>query len=595
MKKKGILIAIIVLIIVLVLMGGAFAYIYFATDMLKSDKELFAKYALQMGDKENGFAPAILAEYENKKNTIAYENNGNISVITNILGDTTTDTEAQSLATLIDIANNTSVDFSGKVDKTNKKAQQNITVNYSDTVNDSINFRQDGDIYGLQSDIISQSYVAVENNNLQEFAQKFGVTDISNIPNKIEINEFPKLNFTDEEITHIKEQYVLPAFDRFADEKFTKANNSDGSTTYILSATNIELRDTLVQILETFKNDTMLLNKFNSYLQELVQVYGTNESEQLEIKVEDIDEMITNLNEENIKETMVQISITQKSGITNKVSITTADIVFNIEKQQTESNLSYNVTIKGNEETSATNETGVEADSLVGPEVSEQPEISLNLNFSGLNTNSTTESASIDIVNPGDNYETTYSYTNTLTFGNAITFETFGEDTAILNNYNGEQITPFIMQISQIIAQNNTNKMNQIGFPAEYVNPIMMWAAFPSYFQIYNSVNNSIQNSNLNVQEKDAYNMQFENYKGQISGSEVKSLCDKIRINDLDGMSKEINVKLGEPASATSFVDKVNDIDTIKSSILSGRTYDVTLSYDTSTGYVCEIGIVEIN
>ena len=496
MKKKGILIAIIVLIIVLVLMGGAFAYIYFATDMLKSDKELFAKYALQMGDKENGFAPAILAEYENKKNTIAYENNGNISVITNILGDTTTDTEAQSLATLIDIANNTSVDFSGKVDKTNKKAQQNITVNYSDTVNDSINFRQDGDIYGLQSDIISQSYVAVENNNLQEFAQKLGVTDISNIPNKIEINEFPKLNFTDEEITHIKEQYVLPAFDRFADEKFTKANNSDGSTTYILSATNIELRDTLVQILETFKNDTMLLNKFNSYLQELVQAYGTNESEQLEIKVEDIDEMITNLNEENIKETMVQISITQKSGITNKVSITTADLVFNIEKQQTESNLSYNVTIKGNEETSATNETGVEADSLVGPEVSEQPAISLNLNFSGLNTNSTTESASLDI-SVENKYETTYSYTNTLTFGNAITFETFGEDTAILNNYNGEQITPFIMQISQIIAQNNTNKMNQIGFPAEYVNPLAIWIAHQNLLRNVNIMKSAEQSGEM--------------------------------------------------------------------------------------------------
>lgn len=495
MKKKGILIAVIVILVVLVLAGGAFAYIYFATDILKSEKELFAKYALQMGDKENGFSPAIIVDYENKKNSTAYENNGNISVITNVLGDTTTDTTLQSLATLIDIANNTSIDFTGKIDKTNKKAQQNITVNYSDAVNDSINFRQDGDIYGLQSDIISPSYIALENNNLQEFAQKLGITDISNIPNKLEISEFPKLEFTDEEITHIKEQYILPIFERFADEKFTKANNSDGSTTYTLSTTNVELRDALVQILETFKNDTMLLNKFNSYLQELVQAYGTNESEQLEIKVEDIDELITNLNEANIKETIVQISITQKSGITNKVSITTADIVFNIEKQQTESNLSYNVTIRGNEETSATNETGVEVDEvepLVG-----QVTLSLNLSFSGLNTNNITESASIDI-SVGDKYETTYSYTNTLTFGNAITFETFGEDTAILNNYNGEQITPFIMQLSQIIAQNNTDKMNQIGFPSEYINPLAIWIAHPSLFSNISIMESVEQSEEIN-------------------------------------------------------------------------------------------------
>ena len=56
MKKKGLIIGIIVLIVLLILTGAAFAYIYFGTDLLKSDKELFAKYTMLIGDDEEGFS-----------------------------------------------------------------------------------------------------------------------------------------------------------------------------------------------------------------------------------------------------------------------------------------------------------------------------------------------------------------------------------------------------------------------------------------------------------------------------------------------------------------------------------------------------------
>ena len=75
-KSKTLLIVIIVLLVILALGGGTFAYIYFGTDLLKSDKELFAKYTILIGDDEEGFSPKILAEYENKKKLTPYQNNG---------------------------------------------------------------------------------------------------------------------------------------------------------------------------------------------------------------------------------------------------------------------------------------------------------------------------------------------------------------------------------------------------------------------------------------------------------------------------------------------------------------------------------------
>ena len=124
---------------------------------------------------------------------------------------------------------------------------------------------------------------------------------------------------------------------------------------------------------------------------------------------------------------------------------------------------------------------------------------------------------------------------------------------------------------------------------------MVMWFTAPSIIGMYNNISSSINNSNLNKEEVETNNAKFEAYKGEISGSQAKILCEQVRINELSGMSQKINVKYGENASSTTFITNVNDVETAKNSIQAGKTYNVTLSYDVTTGYVCEIGIVEIN
>ena len=48
MKNKKVLIVIIVLLIILAVCGGAFAYVYFATDLLKSNSQMFSKYGTML-------------------------------------------------------------------------------------------------------------------------------------------------------------------------------------------------------------------------------------------------------------------------------------------------------------------------------------------------------------------------------------------------------------------------------------------------------------------------------------------------------------------------------------------------------------------
>ena len=79
MKKKGLLIAIIIILVLLVLAGGTFAYLYFGTDLLKTDKQLFAKYLMQLGDEEKGLFPKALDDFLVKKETTTYQNNGELS------------------------------------------------------------------------------------------------------------------------------------------------------------------------------------------------------------------------------------------------------------------------------------------------------------------------------------------------------------------------------------------------------------------------------------------------------------------------------------------------------------------------------------
>ncbi len=520
MKKKGLIITIIVLVVLLVLAGGAFAYIYFGTDLLLSERQGFEKYAIQLVVGENKFISSNLENYYNRKETTPYTTDGSISAATMLIGDaaSTNSTEVQKLVDILRYSDQASISFEGKVDNANKKFEQNISINYSDTVKFPFTYRVDGDIYGIQSDEIGATYIAIDNNNLPELFQNLGATDVTGIPNKLESTELQSANFTDEERAHILNTYILPIYNGITDDKFSKQDNSDGSVTYTLTLTTQELKNMLLQALEILKEDQLMINKLNGIAQEL---YGDNYNEEtMEINQKSIQESISNIGSASIEDGTVQLGITQSDRRVNKISINYGEITINISKlSSNQSGDNYNISIlKGG-----------------------YTLFDLEMSYSVIDTNSLHEQY-IATVNIENKTTTKYHYSNTVTFGSNISFEPLNAtNSAILNSYSTEQLLPFLGQLGIRIVQINNEQMTELGYPTELINPVIMWFATPSIITTMQNQENIVDNAEKGQQnfnetlEQD--NESLDNIEGQL-----QDLYENSEANNVDTSNITANI-----------------------------------------------------
>lgn len=118
---------------------------------------------------------------------------------------------------------------------------------------------------------------------------------------------------------------------------------------------------------------------------------------------------------------------------------------------------------------------------------------------------------------------------------------------------------------------------------------------------VYNSVSKTITDSaDISQQEIDTYNQDFLVYEGVRNGTQVKQLCQSIRLHNTKNQadpSKQIILMNGTapdpnpaPTQTGASGTTTAEINTIKNSILSGRQYTVSLGYD-SSGRVTTVGI----
>lgn len=589
-KKKTLLIVIIVLIVWILIIGGIVAFLFLGTDLFKSDKELFAKYVASMTDKETGFFPISLNDYENRKMNNAYEVNGTFSVNTEILATAnsmqSSSTDQSSMAaqlmlieSLVDYGNNTNISYSGKVDNQNKKVEQNIQINYQDGVSLPFNYKQVGDIYGLQADFVSSDYIAIENNNLPALLQKLGATNITNVPNKIEIQEIESLNFTDEEKQHIYDNYVANILMELSDDKFTKTENNDGSVSYTLTLSVNEVKDLLVKELQILSEDTMMIDKINNIFQEV----SSNSAQT--ITSQDILDLVDEMNvETTTANDNFVITVTQNNGEVNSLVISTTDMKVSITKNVQDSNLSYTIAMNANIE---------EIGEIV---------FSFDMSYSGINTDNVSETYKIS-ANIPQMANVEYTLNNNVNFSNSVNIDDFDTNTIILNddNYSSTEIQNFMTQVVQLVMQKNIEQMQQIGYPTEMVNPMAMWVVGPGLgMYMYSSQQGVMDNTDLSAQEILAYNSQFTQYEGTISGIQVNTLISTIRAHNNSNISDyNSQIQITNDEYDQDGNDTVNALtapatyDDIVNNINTGSTYVVTFAYDPTTGYITSCGIVE--
>ena len=539
---------IIILLVLIVILGGIFAYLYFCTDIFKTSKQLFFKYASQIVASENGFIDNNVTNYYEKQTNTPFENNGQISI--NVEDNSST---ASSSGQVLDILNGFNIEFSGATDKTNNKAEQNININYAEDISWPIIYRHDGDTYGLQTDDVSQKFVAVENNNLKQFMENLGVTDTSNIPDRIEKPQaFENLIYTEEEKETVKQKYMTVLNEQLQDEQFTKQKSEDGTYSYTLTIQNEQIKNLIIALLTELQNDDITLGKINSVV---------TEYDLATIEPEDIDSIISDLQDSVVEEGEYVITITQKDSTLNSITVENGVQKSAIQKQNQNGNLVYSLGIENLDEGES------------------QMNLNFNITLSGLNEMQNVQEKYEYVVESFENSESiakiTFSFENTSNFVDSVDIEGLSDDNAmILNDYEPEQLQTFTGMLIQRISDINADYMEQLEIGAgESTNG--------SSDNISGTQNDTQENNNLNEMEIQAFNNVFNTYEGVQKGTAVKSL-----INQTAYQNSNADIENGDPVVEIQYGEIENNDDQLaygsagEDYIISNNEYEISFEYD---------------
>ena len=586
-KRNKILVVLIVLIIILLMAGGAFAYAYLATDLLKNDAELFFKYLSQITE-EDGFIDKNIENFQEKKKQTPYENSGKFTVVADLPAE---------FGTAVDKVNDLSINFSGKSDSVNKKVEQDIEIDYGKGVTFPITYKQDDDTYGLKISRVSSKFVTIRNENLKQFAQKFGVNDLSKVPDKIELTDTKeKLEFTQEELKQLKQIYSEVLKEQLTKENFSKIKTSDGES-YILQLSGEQLKNVVIKMLEATKQNTLLLDKVNGNISQVSEDAKT-------LTTQDIDEMIENINDEDVSEILdFKVTLTQKNKMLNQIECEYGSNKITIAKVYENDQLTYSINLETNG-TQSSNETEDSSDdpnayiANYGSAIinSMQLNLYINVQYTGLQgLNNIQEKNQIGFeIGTGDvNFKYEYNIDNKVQFKEQILIDSFDNNTTVvLNNYDSEVITKFITQLGEKILEINKEQMQELGLeekqnPLIYSNPIMSLGVL-----IYNTAADTINSVEMSDIEKKAFNDQFYKYEGERRrGSEVNAMLITIMNNNMQ--SQEQSNKIVKATLDGEQIITGTEI-TLKNRADTSKNYNVEMIYG-NEGLITEIKITTNN
>ena len=642
-NRKIILILIISIILLILLTGLAFAY--FATDMFKSNKDLFFKYITQVGIDEQ------LSQYFEKQKTTPYQNQGTFEPNISTESGQTKEYEA---------VNNFNISFSGQTDKITDSFAQDINLNYSNDVTFPISLRKVENIIGLQTEYIGSKYIAVETNSQDNEALESLNEEIEKIE---KVKKLSNLPFSNEELKQIQDTYINIINNELQESQFSKEDNG-----YKLIINGEQFKNILVKILDTLKNDQKTLDKLNEYLKD--------QKNSIKLTSTNIDNYKKTLEQEqNGNDKTYEITVFAQKDKTNKILISNDELIITIEKEKSDDFLKYKVSLEDKDESGnlgfsfSANYTGlsglqnVKEEYIIERTVDPSKNIINNVQTAKNNTKLSEEEESIrllvadtmmnNIENNSDNkitkekleeakqkdelksfdnmefeqkeeqiavtftdtkdvfeidekgkiikkpeennlvqnknntsekITTKYQFNNQIDFiENANIEELSDNNSMILNNYEEEKVTNFLEQAGERIQKVNKQQMEQLGLE-EYQNPLIQMFSPGLGLFIYNQATDVVNNTNISEAEINAFNSKFENYEStNLRGVTVKGLLSTIQTNNAVQNNKKIEEIHfnGEEYEVTD-----QNISFLKDSVELETTYRVEFERDEETGII---------
>ena len=466
-RKKGIIIAIVVVAVILVL-GVAGTCVYMFTDLFKSNQDLFWKYMGKVVEDTQTSENTQLSEIAKLQEQSPYVVNGELTA--NYDGKNTKISGALEKA---------KITVDSEVDKANDYAYVNLKMDYADNSLFDIKYVQDDDVYALKSDEIVSAYIGVRNKNLKVLAQKLlgsGV-DTSAIPDSIEAASYADLlSLSEEEKTNILNTYATVIKDSINQNNYSKQTEAviekDGvqykTTSYRVDLSQAEVSSIIVKVLETLKTDNMTLNIISTKMQEM----GIAEDEASITNITDqIDSLIDDVTETEFTDTAFVVYAYKGQAIATEVILrNTAKITLyttNLNNQQ-------KVTAKV-ENLSDTDDYKVITVDMSAQNTSTTSTITVKVNCDGQegylniqNTGSATQKSlntDVELSATIDDETATLNYNQTMEFVPSLENVEQLDNTncAILNDYPTDDLNNLIQALMQQIIVVYANKAQTLG------------------------------------------------------------------------------------------------------------------------------------
>ena len=315
-RKKRITIITIAIVLVIAIIIGILAFLYIKTDAFKSNETLFAKYLVQNFDIIEVWEKSKNTDIENLLNTNKYTSQieGKIEYTEN----KGTSNEKQSSS-----VNNVGIKIRSNIDKSNNYNYSDISIGTENEKLVGLEYLNEDDKYGIRLKDIQQFVSIKKDDETQESELK----NIEKLTENIDVQSIIK--FSDEEKQTLKNTYLEIIKNNVSKEKYHKqsnslitVNNKDMQTNaYYIEFTVEECNNLYIKILEQIAKDEIILSKVDLIEKQIKEIDEDYDGNLRENFVKSIKDKIKEIEDKNIGNDKVKITVYEKNMKTVRTSI----------------------------------------------------------------------------------------------------------------------------------------------------------------------------------------------------------------------------------------------------------------------------------
>lgn len=328
-KNKGVVICI-AIVFILAIIVVSFTYLFFMTDILKSDEELFMKYFAQNKELFEEITDfETIKVYENLKNENRYESNTNIKMIHSEGGE------------ISNPLNNLTFKLDIQKDNEEQCVYADGKILYENEPSLEAEIIKEKEIYGIRfSDAVQQFVTIKKGENTEQVANDLNIDSevlellLNLIEGEQQIITTNEINLLKNELMDIiTKNIIVGAFEKEKSTTITLNGISTKANSYSVSLTSDQVEVITEELLNCIRNKIQILNKFEINIDGLIEkISGKIKGTELKIIIYEQNQkllrtdiqmefgtiIIENINR-NIEEIITKISYFTKNNTTQYI------------------------------------------------------------------------------------------------------------------------------------------------------------------------------------------------------------------------------------------------------------------------------------